>query len=192
VSEAGEPDEITTENDTGLIAGGQLGYNWQAGQWVFGLEGDLGYLGTKTQAPFPPTGATPEDVFQTKFGLYGTATGRLGFSFDRLLVYGKGGFVFAKVNHSAIDFEDPAESVSFDKTRTGWTAGGGIEYAFTPNWSAKLEYLYMDFGDVTQPNPVDVGESILFDNTVHTVKLGINYKFDWGRVGLNPQPLPPR
>jgi hypothetical protein len=52
--------------------------------------------------------------------------------------------------------------------------------ASTPNWSAKLEYLYMDFGDVTQPNPVDVGESILFDNTVHTVKLGINYKFDWG------------
>jgi outer membrane immunogenic protein len=192
VSEAGEPDEITTDNNNGYIAGGQLGFNWQFGQWlVLGLEGDLGYLGLENRAPFP-VGGTPEDEFRTKFGLYGTATGRLGLSFDRLLVYGKGGFVFAKVDHSATDFEDPEESVSFDKTRTGWTAGGGLEYAFTPNWSAKIEYLYMDFGDLTRPNPGDASESILFDNRVQTVKLGINYKFDWGRAGLNPQPLPPR
>jgi outer membrane immunogenic protein len=176
-----ESDEITTDHDIGVIAGGQFGVNWQAGQWVFGLEGDLGYLGLKNRATFP-VGATPEDAFQTKFGLYGTATGRLGVSFDRLLAYAKGGFAFADIDHSATDFEDPAESISFRKTRTGWTAGGGLEYAFAPNWSAKLEYLYMDFGDVTRPNPVDAGESILFDDRVHTVKLGVNYRF--GNFGI--------
>jgi outer membrane immunogenic protein len=176
ITEAGEPNEIATGHDDGYLAGGQLGFNWQVRQWVLGLETDLGYLGVKHQVTFPP-GGVPEDAFQTKFGFYGTVTGRLGWTFDRLLAYAKGGFVFANVRHTATDFEDPAESLSFRKTRTGWTAGGGLEYAFAPNWSAKLEYLYMDFGDVTRPNPVDAEEAILFDNRMHTVKVGVNYRF---------------
>jgi opacity protein-like surface antigen len=79
VSEAGEPDEITTENDTGLIAGGQLGYNWQAGQWVFGLEGDLGYLGTKT-------GRSPQEQLLKTYS-------------NQVRVPRRGRLVFAQVNH---------------------------------------------------------------------------------------------
>ena len=185
----GDEDEVTTDRADGYIAGGQLGFNWQFGQWVIGLEGDLGYLGLENRALFTAPGATaPDDEFATRFALYGTATGRLGFSIDRLLAYAKGGFAFARIRHSVIDFED-AESFEFRATRTGWTAGGGFEYAFTPNWSAKLEYLYMDFGDEAGQNPFETSESIIFDNRVHTVKLGVNYRFgDFGKspVGKGP------
>lgn len=191
-SEPGDPDEddeIPTNRDDGYIAGGQVGFNLQFGQWVVGIEGDLGYLGLENRALFTEPGATaPNDEFATKFGLYGTATARLGFSIDRLLVYAKGGFAFAKVRHSVIDFED-AESFSFRATRTGWTAGGGFEYAFTPNWSAKVEYLHMDFGDEAGSNPFEPSESVMFDNRVHTIKLGVNYRFgDFGKgpVGKGP------
>jgi outer membrane immunogenic protein len=106
-----------------------------------------------------------------------TVRGRLGFAMDRALIYGTGGFAWAHNNATVNIAAGPFSARLFDdKDHTGWTAGGGIEWAFTNNWSAKVEYLYMDLGSkgytfVGGLPPVNV------DLKVHTAKIGLNYKF---------------
>ena len=84
-------DDLIITTDAGFIGGGQIGYNWQFAQWLIGVEGDLGYLGIKNSAIFGG-----DDLFESKYGLYGTATGRLGYAgLERSLIYMKGGFIIA-------------------------------------------------------------------------------------------------
>lgn len=115
-----------------------------------------------------------------KSGFYGDVTGRLGYSFDRWLVYGKGGYAFYNgkiwVNDTAATAWNSANSLN------GWTAGGGIEYQVSPAWSVKVEYQYFDFG--TQRLTVDSTDR--YDNalTVNTVKAGINYHLGAAYVPL--------
>ncbi|MPZ36661.1 MAG: outer membrane beta-barrel protein [Rhizobiales bacterium] len=169
-------DPLGSHDTNGFIAGGQIGFNWQSpSNWVLGLEADISWADL--------TG-DHTDIFGQKFSSkvewLGTVTGRLGYAFDRVLVYAKGGFAFA---HDKFDFariSDPSRVASGDTTRTGWTVGGGIEVALGGNWSAKGEYQYLNFGsdsvDLTFPDnnftfPLDI------DQEIHVVKFGINYRF---------------
>lgn len=156
----------------GWMGGAQAGYNWQSEAFVFGLEGDLGYIGAE-DGKTGPTGFAKVD-----YGWYGTAAARIGFSDSRWLFYGKGGLALANitnkagaVNSGAIDSGD---YTSLDDIRVGWTAGGGVEFAFQRDWSMKIEYLYMDFG--TDKSSNFDGDRFSHDNSLHTVKVGLNYR----------------
>lgn len=166
----------------GWFGGGQVGYNWQVSNWVLGIEADLGKMSLGKDLQF--FGPRGDDNASADFGRYYTVTGRLGWAYDRALFYAKGGYVNARVSYQAGDTDggniDPSDFVSTTKNLGGWTIGGGLEYAFAPNWTVKLEYLYMDLKDVSLTN-ID-GDTFTFSNTVQTVKGGINYKFDWGKA----------
>lgn len=167
--------------------GGQIGFNWQAGNWVLGIEADLGELNPSANVTFfGPGSAGNDDIFSVSYGRYYTVTGRLGWAMDRALWYVKGGYVNAKISQTAGDTDggaiDPTDFVSVSKNRGGWTLGGGLEYGLTPNWSVKAEYLYMDFSNVSVTN-LDAGnETYTFNDKVHTLKVGVNYRFDWGKA----------
>jgi outer membrane immunogenic protein len=173
-----------SHNVSGLIAGGQVGVNWQApgSNWVLGIEGQASWTNADGEHSLDAFGFGTFTL-KTNVKWLGTVTGRLGYAFDRVLVYAKGGFAFARDKHEFVD------EIGFpffaEKTRTGWTAGGGLEYAFAGNWSAKLEYNYMDFGNkhVTFLDAPS-GDFFTFDveQKFHAVKFGINYRFGPGPV----------
>jgi outer membrane immunogenic protein len=124
------------------------------GSFVIGLEGDGDYNSTNNNG--------------FKSDWLATVRGRAGWAWERVLFYGTGGAAFAPASVGAGSFF--AGSLGGSATMTGWTAGGGVEYAFTPNWTAKAEYLYVDF-----PSPSVGGTSFKF--TDNLIRGGINYKF---------------
>ena len=147
---------------------------------MLGVEGDVSWAASRA-APRSVAGlAAPFDAtFNTEVDWTATLTGRLGLAFDRWLVYGKGGVAWAHDKYSTNLYTFPA-TVELTDTRVGWTVGAGVEYAFAPNWSAKLEYNYMDFG--TRAVSFTPLTSTDIDQQIHAVKFGINYKFGGGPV----------
>jgi outer membrane immunogenic protein len=146
----------------GFLGGGQVGFNWQTGMAVWGLEADLdgsGITGSVTQSPIIQNngtsfGAGSAVTASENLKWFGTVRGRLGFTpADRWLVYATGGLAYAQVNYAAnSNFIPPGTQqypANFTQTHTGWTAGGGVEWAFANNWSAKIEGLYYDLGNVS-------------------------------------------
>lgn len=167
-------DPFTGANNTfskdGFIGGGQIGANVQFNWLVLGVEGDFDWTGLKGSG----TDSAGNSI-NTNTQWTSTATGRVGAAFDRLLVYGKGGVAFAN-DESSISGTGLSASTTF--TRTGWTAGAGLEYALAQNWTAKIEYDYLGFGSET----LDFGTTNLPTNpsaslNVQEVKAGINFKF---------------
>jgi outer membrane immunogenic protein len=161
-----------TFNKTGFIGGGQVGVNWQINALVLGIEGDFDWTGLKGSGHDSLGNTINTDTQWTS-----TVTGRVGAAFDRLLVYGKGGIAFAHVNEGLTDMFGGSASAS--QTRTGWTAGVGLEYAFAPNWSAKIEYDYLGFGSQTV-NLATAHVPAFNSNAslnIQEVKAGINFKF---------------
>ena len=148
-------------DDARLMGGGQIGLDYQfASSWVFGIEGNYSFVDSRG-------GNGP--AFFTNRNL-GSVTGRLGYGWGPALLYAKGGFAWA----------DTRQSFGFTATGdNGYTVGGGVEYMLAPSWSAKLEYQYYNFGNNTfvSPPPVVVTN---FTNDEHTIKLGLNYRFNWG------------
>jgi outer membrane immunogenic protein len=123
--------------DASFIGGGTVGYNWQApgSPWVFGLEGEIGYISldkTVRDINAPPPGLSPGGFDSTKIGdLYGVIAGRLGYSFDRVLVYAKGGVAFVEKSYGYSAVVPPQIGIlGNDETQTTWAAGAGIEWAF--------------------------------------------------------------
>lgn len=163
-------------NPVSIFGGGQIGYNWQAGLWMLGLEFDGGYLGLREK-----TRPAPDDLVEVKYGWYGTFTGRVGLVMDRLLTYVKGGAAVAQIHNTVSDLDgngsiDPLDYSSVSNARWGWTAGTGFEYAILPSVSLKSEYLYMDFGKNTSTNLS--GDLFQHKNRIQTFKVGLNYR--WG------------
>jgi len=156
----------------GFLGGGQVGFNYQVGQFVFGVEGD--FTGTGIKGGVNALGAT----FNNTVNWTSTVTGRAGLAFDRWLVYGKGGVAWAGDKFSTNRYS--AFSSEITDTRIGWTVGGGVEYAFAPQWSAKVEYNFMDFG--TKSYSFAPGFSTDIDQKVQEVKVGVNYKFGGGPI----------
>jgi outer membrane immunogenic protein len=140
---------------SGLMGGLQLGYNWQFGQFVIGAETDI-------------QGSGADDTFAPwKFSnpWFGTLRGRAGFALNNILVYGTAGLAYGGIDGELAGLEE-------DKTHVGWTAGLGMEVGFTPNWSAKVEYLYMD---LTDRDYSITGTSNGLE--ANMLRFGINYRF---------------
>jgi outer membrane immunogenic protein len=161
-----------TFNKNGFIGGGQVGANWQINALVLGIEGDFDWTGLKGSGHDSLGNTINTDTQWTS-----TVTGRIGAAFDRLLIYGKGGVAFAHDKDSLTDTFGGTASASFN--RTGWTAGAGLEYAFAPNWSAKIEYDYLGFGNETLNLPTTHFPTYNTNASlnVQEVKAGINFKF---------------
>jgi outer membrane immunogenic protein len=151
---------------SGGLIGGTVGYNLQLSTVVVGVEGDIGWSGIK--------GSTTTNCIttcETSVGWLGTARGRIGYAFDRFLPYFTAGAAFGEVKGSVLGFG------SFSQTQVGWTIGGGLEYAFLNNWSAKVEYLYVDLGDAGCNATCSGGNPLNVTFTTNILRGGVNYKF---------------
>jgi len=178
-----------TGSTNGVLGGGQIGCNYQfASNWVIGIEGDgeaTGIKGDVTQSfsfvgPAGPTTVTGTAHAQTNW--IASATGRLGFTWDRVMLYAKGGVAWAGDKYSA-DLAAFNEHIETSVTRPGWTVGGGSEWAFLNNWSAKVEYNFYNFDthNLAFPGTIagvpEVVPGIDIKQTISTVKFGVNYRF---------------
>lgn len=142
-------------NPSGFVGGVQGGYNYQIGQFVIGAETDFQFSGA-------------EDTFAAyKFSnpWFGTLRARAGYSMNNILFYGTAGFAYGSGEVQWLSWTE-------NKTLTGWTAGAGIEVAFTPNWSARAEYLYVDLGNETYTM---TGLNAGIESSI--VRFGLNYRF---------------
>src|SRR6185436_8756276 len=138
-----------TDSGNGGFGGGTVGYNWQlpGSQFVFGIEADAAGASIKDSLTADLGGgilATEE----LKINSFGSVTGRAGFAWDAALIYAKGGFAWANRKDS-ISAPAIGASISDSQFHTGYTIGGGLEYLFTPSWSAKAEYMYTSLGSET-------------------------------------------
>lgn len=144
----------------GGFGGAQVGYNWQRGRLVFGIEGDFqgGDIG----------GSVATDVDATlhsEINWFSTVRGRVGIATGPWLIYGTGGVAFADID-TRVRFDD-GDSWKDSGTQVGYAVGGGLEWAFAQNWSAKAEYLFVGLGK----------DDFGVNNDLHTVRAGLNYKF---------------
>jgi outer membrane immunogenic protein len=156
---------------SGGLVGGTVGYNWQITPWVLGIEGDIDWADIKGSAACP----NPAFSCETKNNWLATVRGRFGYAIDNWLIYGTAGGAFGDVKLSV---PGPVAFPGQTITRSGWTAGGGIEYGITPNLSVKAEYLYVDLGTAT----CDVGNcsataSASSPFRVSVVRAGLNWRF---------------
>jgi outer membrane immunogenic protein len=167
-----------TRSDNGGVVGGTLGVNWQADGFVFGVEGDWDYsaINTGTTASI----CTFSGNCQTGNNWLATARGRAGYAADRVLFYLTAGGAFANVQTNF-------NGTTTTHTQAGWTGGAGIEWAFADNWSAKIEYLYVNLGNgnvncgtaaclAASGGPVIPVSVSLTENLF---RVGVNYKFSW-------------
>jgi len=167
-------------NDARFLGGVQGGFDWQfAPTWVIGAEAQYSWLsGNGVNAVFPNGYIYSND----RRGI-GSVTGRVGYTWGPGLLYVKGGYAFADNNETLILGGIP-QPFSFDGGhRDGYTVGAGFEYMFAQNWSGKVEYQYYNFGDTRFVTPVALAPFGSFRNDEHTVKVGINYRFNLGGPG---------
>jgi outer membrane immunogenic protein len=188
-----------SRSDNAFTGGGQIGYNWQNSSLVYGLEADFGAFRLRTSrlasAHYPVNfGAavttktfTVTSSFDTDW-LF-TARGRVGWAFTNLLAYATGGLAITNPSATYVFTDTPgvpaAGTWSNSETKVGWTVGGGLEWAMNRNWTAKVEYLYLNFGSVNatgtvfSPSPPGYASatSTAVDLTAHIARAGINYKF---------------
>lgn len=162
-------------SDTAAIGGLQIGFNFQSGNFVFGVEGDFGYADLSARKFDPLSAGTTYS--QLDNGAYGDMTGRIGYSFGPVLIYGKGGYAFY-TGQASVTTGLLGGGFGTTGLWEGWTAGGGVEYLLTPSWSMKIEYQHFDFGrelaTITAPGGT---ASYANDLTMDAVKIGINYIF---------------
>lgn len=159
-------------NVKGAMVGGTLGYNIQTGNFVFGLEGDIDatWISGSSQGGAAGTACIGPNNCETKNTWLGTGRGRIGFAWDRFLPYITGGAIIGNIKTT------PNTGGSADKTKLGWTAGAGVEWAFSGPWSAKLEYLYADLGKVTCGADIcGVDTDVSYKTNI--VRAGVNYRF---------------
>lgn len=140
---------------SGLAGGVQAGYNWQSGPVVFGVEGDIQATGAnETFAPWK---------FSNPW--FGTVRGRVGYAFSNILFFGTGGLAFGELRGETF-------GLSETHTNAGWTVGAGTEFGLTQNWSAKIEYLYVDLAN---SNFTITGASNGY--RFGLLRAGVNYRF---------------
>jgi len=153
--------DVASPDPSGVLGGVQAGYNYQvAPNWLIGIEGELGW-----------TSASGSSLdFHSDHKWYDTLDARLGYTMGSWLLYAKGGAAWMKADYSVPD-------ISVNVTRSGWNIGGGAEFMFAPQWSAKAEYSFLDFG---KDNVPVLGDSV--DTRVHEFKFGVNYHFAPGTL----------
>jgi len=184
------PGPDTRYHVNGFLAGGQVGYNWQSGWTVYGVEADASWADIDGHGKGPALGGSclqQDDGCETKIRALGTIAARLGVAVERSLLYVKGGAAWVHEKHTTGSHSDPDPdfrwSGTTSETRWGWTIGGGVEYAFAPNWSTKIEYNYLDFGkdrvNFTFTPSQTFAASGDLRQTMHVVKFGLNYRLGY-------------
>jgi outer membrane immunogenic protein len=163
---------------SGGIAGGTIGCNYQMSNIVLGIEDDMSWTNKKgsafDQAPFTTT-------FNSSINenWLDTLRGRVGFTWDRALIYATGGGAFARIGTTVCN--TVAVCVSDSANRSGWTVGAGVEWALWDSWTFKAEYLHVDFGTTTFLSPAPAGfVSRNVPVTDDLFRVGLNYRFGWG------------
>jgi len=157
----------SSDNLTGVTGGGQIGYNWQASgsPWVFGLEADIS--GSSQGRVETNLTATAHETLS----YFGTARGRLGYAFDRSMIYATGGLAYQNLNVDAIS---PGFAASSNSTNVGYAVGGGVEWALWDRWTAKAEYVYLNTDSTGVTTPVAHFAGRVENNVVRS---GLNYHF---------------
>jgi outer membrane immunogenic protein len=175
--------------DGGFIGGAQIGYNWQAGMLVFGVEIDAAYRNARERSTFAFANGLDFTDFDTEQHFLATFRPRLGIAANNLLFYVTGGAALGGVDYSYTErrpsVAGASRTITLDETRLGWTAGGGIEAGFG-QWSFGVEYLYVDLGNERfGVGPAVLGgvgfpaSSVDFDERSHIVRGKLNYRFGW-------------
>lgn len=174
-------------NPSGVIGGAHLGYQVQINQWILGIEGSVdGSSLSKTVTVGFPDGTSL--TANTSADVQGSIRGKLGIAWDRFMIYGTGGVAFGGFNTdlsvagtglAGVPF---FSTLSVSNTRVGWTAGGGIQYAVTPNWWVFAEYRFSDFGTLNNGAFPGLAAGAFFNDShriqENQVQAGFSYKFD--------------
>jgi len=180
------------ETATGAVGGGQIGCDYQTGSWVFGFQGMFDGTGVVGDHSNPLTFGVPgAEILRTSTPWFATETARIGFTVTpQTLFYVRGGAAEAHFDYSDIDPTTSAVAPYYgtaSATRFGWTAGAGVEYALTSNWTAFAEYNYMDFGThattftYISPVPTNAGTYNYNEtNRLQMILVGVNFKFSPG------------
>jgi outer membrane immunogenic protein len=194
-------------NTSGGVAGGQAGCNYQtANNFVIGIEGEAFWSGMKgsytaLEENFPIGDPGQFSRFESRNLWDADLALRLGYAWGRALLYGKAGVAFGNFSYTETHDDFPTThacpgvafvgngfvngqcSVSFNRTQTGLLLGLGLEYAFTNNWTGKVEYDYIDYGSFNLPYPSAGAaiQSFAVHETKQIVKVGVNYKFNWAQ-----------
>ncbi len=164
----------TTVKPTGFFGGLHAGYNAQTGSLVYGLEVDGDLSGVEKNS-FATIGVKADESWRASARL------RLGFAFDRALIYGTGGLAAASTSYTITD--GAGTFARAKDTQIGWTLGGGLEFAFNNNWSARTEYRYTDLGDGSfggLPVAFAPVARVRYDTTDHSFRAGVSYRFGGG------------
>jgi outer membrane immunogenic protein len=165
--------ETNTESiSTGVLGGAQVGYNWKFGSNVVGIEGD--FSGTSLQSSNVGAAGFTNT---TSTHWTSTVTGRFGYAYGRELLYAKAGVALADERNSVASPLGTLFSSTGTTTRSGWTMGGGLEYALDPHWSAKVEYDYLGFSSESVPAATLGGTPGFVDMSIQRIIGGINYRF---------------
>ncbi|MBR0894124.1 porin family protein [Bradyrhizobium tropiciagri] len=190
---------VSNSNQAGVTAGGLVGYNYQVDRVVLGVEADFNYVDLRSSRNGSTTAAFPGGVTgsfnlqnTSKVDWFGTVRGRIGFvPTERLLIYATGGLAYGEVKTNIADSSAFSTGLSRlwlgdnSDVRVGWTAGGGVEYAFTNNWTLRGEYLYVDLGTSgatatfqgTDPVQSQIRYNASRENTFSVARAALSYKF---------------
>lgn len=179
-----------TLNPKGFLGGGQVGYNYQTGIWVWGVEADIQWRNREDTAGFIFTTYPDTLTLKDSQKWFGTMRGRIGLTpapTNNWLLYATGGLAYGKFDHTVVQSYagGATQATSTSPTKVGWTVGGGVEYALQRNWSLGAEYLYMDFGSDTLNARVPtvgapfagVASATTFRDRSHVARVKLNYKF---------------
>ena len=179
----GAPTGTSSTDASGIMGGGQLGYNYMVvPNWVIGVEADISGANLRSTSVSQSPPRAPITQGDSKVDLFGTVRGRVGYAWNNWLFYGTGGFAWAEEDLTRTQLAGttgnatPGTVESSSATGTGWTAGGGIEWAIVQNWTARIEYLHLDLGTVSVTAPIAERRSDV-SLTIDTVRAGLNYKF---------------
>ena len=170
-------DYTANYSSTGAVAGGEVGYNWQSGAFVFGLESDLFWSGIKgndsSQVAAGAFAITSVDQDNLRWG--GTVRVRAGYTIDRWMLFFTGGYAFGDIVHT--DTLAGVVPDQFTVHANGLTGGGGIAYAITNNVIGKFEYRYTNFNGYNRPLPTNGVLPYTTETTYSVVTLGLDFKF---------------
>lgn len=161
-----------TGSANGVLGGGQIGFNYQVNSLVLGMEGDFDYSSLSSTSTASILSET------SKIQWLATIRGRAGFAIDRIMIYGTGGVAFVPVSDS-ITASGYGTVFSASSTNAGWTIGAGVEGAFAQNWTAKIEYLFVQ-SNFSLSGPIAVaGGTLSYTGTIsdNVIRAGINFKY---------------
>ena len=184
--------ETFNDSPQGVIGGAHVGYNQQFDKWVIGVEGSVDgtSLSKTVVAPLAGFGGAYTVAVTSQSSLQGSIRARVGIGWEPILLYGTGGVAFAGIQNDFVDTVGtftgiPGSTASFSNTRVGWTAGGGLEFALTNNWTLRAEYRFSQFGNHSYyPYPISATllPGFTFNAQQHftesQAQVGFSYKFD--------------